>query len=199
MKPAIIAAVVSALVSAASGVAATKYVLTNIHQVSPKVLGELATLRVKAGVTGPAGPAGASITGPEGKSIVGPRGETGLTGQQGIPGESVVGPRGEPGPASTVPGPRGERGERGPVGSSVFSVEAKVTELHELYVGQRLDTDAECPSGSTAVGGGGFKSEPEDAVVVDGSWPYENGWSETVEVVRATREATFRAWVLCAD
>lgn len=42
---------------------------------------------------------------------VGPVGPAGAPGSRGSDGESIVGP---PGPASTVPGPRGERGIAGP-------------------------------------------------------------------------------------
>ena len=196
MRSAVIAAVVSALVSAASGVAATKYVLSSTRQISPHVLAQLAAMKAKTSIVqGPAGPAGNP-----GKSIVGPQGEPGqsIEGAAGPVGESVRGPEGKT-------GPRGERGESIVGPSSVFVVEERITELRELYIGQRLSSAATCPEGSTPIGGGGFRSEPEDIGVITSTGPNEaNGWATTIEVTHPPTpaytgavEATFVVWANC--
>jgi hypothetical protein len=150
----------------------------------PETVGAAATVAVP----GPAGPEGKSV------SVVGP---AGVQGVEGPAGRSIIGPTGER-------GPRGERGEsvegkQGP--SSVFVVEEKVTELQELYVGQRLSAAATCPSGSTPIGGGGFRSEPEDIGVVTGDGPDEdNGWATVIEVTRPPAfpiKTTFLVWANC--
>jgi hypothetical protein len=145
MRSAIIAAVVSALVSAASGVAATKYVLSSTHQIAPPVLAQLAKLKAKTTVVaGPAGPAGSSIVGVEGR-----QGATGLAGQNAT---------GEQGPAGP-PGERGERGLKGAVGESIplqeslMEVESTSTPLAPGEV-RKEDLAADCPSGFFAISGG---------------------------------------------
>jgi hypothetical protein len=198
MRNAVIAAVVSALVSAASGVAATKYVLSSTHQIAPPVLAQLAKLKAKTtvvqGPAGAVGPAGSSVVGP-----AGPRGETGLTGPQGESATGARGPAGEPGQRGEA-GERGERGERG--ASSTFVRTERVTELRELYVGQKMSVTATCPGESIPVGGG-FQSEPDGVGVVIGSYPgAENGWSTAVEVTHPPAfpaTATFVAWVDCTE
>lgn len=195
MKNAIIAAVVSALVSASAGAAATKYVITSTKQVSPHALAQL-----RKAINPPR-----AIPAPE---VEGHEGQRGLTGERGLDGQSVTGPAGDEGPAGSAgqsitgpPGPRGERGlqgERGP--SSVFVVKERITELRELYVGQQLSSAATCPSGSTPVGGG-FQSEPEGVGVVIGSLPNgANGWATSVEVTRPPAwpaQTTFVVWASC--
>jgi hypothetical protein len=160
------------------------------------VLAQLAAMKAKTSIVqGPAGPAGNP-----GKSIVGPQGEPGqsIEGAAGPVGESVRGPEGKT-------GPRGERGESIVGPSSVFVVEERITELRELYIGQRLSSAATCPEGSTPIGGGGFRSEPEDIGVITSTGPNEaNGWATTIEVTHPPTpaytgavEATFVVWANC--
>lgn len=199
MRNAVVAALVSALVSASGTYAASRVIITSTRQISPPVLAQLARLKAKTSyVQGPAGPAG-----PEGKA-------SSVPGPQGPPGVSVIGPsglqgvEGQRGPVGET-GPRGERGEsvtgpRGP--SSMFVVKEKATELKELYVGQRLSTAATCPSGSTPVGGS-FRTEPEGVGVFIGSYPNEaNGWATAIEVTRPPTypaTATFVVWANCIE
>jgi hypothetical protein len=80
-----IAALVSALVSAASGVAATKYVLTSTKQISPKVMASLVRLKAVA----PAVTVAAPSPGPAGPQ--GQRGEAGEHGAKGQTGPAIIG------------------------------------------------------------------------------------------------------------
>lgn len=82
-----------------TGLAASRYIITDIKQISPKAQRQIAN-RVEPTVErGPAGPPGP----------VGPEGSYGHIGPQGFQGEQ--GPRGNPGPIT-----KGERGEPGPTG-----------------------------------------------------------------------------------
>jgi len=203
MRNAIVAALVAALVSSTGTYAASRVLITSERQIAPSVLAKLAKLKAKpaAGKFNLEGPAG--VAGSPGQSITGPRGEAGqsIEGPEGR-ASTVPGPRGETGPVSTVPGPRGES-IVGP--SSVFVVEERITELRELYVGQRLSSAATCPEGSTPIGGGGFRSEPEDIGVITSTGPNEaNGWATTIEVTHPPTpaytgavEATFVVWANC--
>jgi hypothetical protein len=198
MKNAVLAAVVSALVSASGGYAASRVLITSTRQIAPPVLAKLAKLKATTSyVQGPQGAPGATGAA---STVAGPSGKDGavgaasiVPGERGLPGESIVGPRGEAGPrGESITGPRGA--------SSVFVVEARVTELRELYAGERLSTAATCPPGSTPLSGAGFRTEPEGIGVITGSGPNEaNGWATSFEVTRPPAEVTFVAWANCAE
>ena len=110
--------VTSQPVIAQDGVAALKAELGSIQATLKKLETEVAELRAKPGVAGPAGPKGdAGAQGPKGDvgakgdaGAVGPAGASGPAGAQGRPGE-----RGAPG-ATGKDGERGPAGERGPPG-----------------------------------------------------------------------------------
>jgi hypothetical protein len=196
----IVALIALAFSMGGTAIAASHYLITNIHQVSPHVLGELATLKLKkVESAGPAGPEGkaSTVPGPEGKQGPPGVGVTGLTGPQG---ESIVGPRGEPGPVSTVPGPRGEPGERGPQGEP-GSAFAEVRE--ENSTGRPIapegngEAEVKCPGGTRPIGGGYEASEATIRIYAEhaaGDW----GWIVQAHNDSPVSEGTVTAQVFCA-
>jgi hypothetical protein len=120
----------------------------------------------------------------------GPQGETGATGAKGEPGPA--GPKGETGPA----GPQGASGPAGPSGVSGW--EYRVSEGVYLPSGVSNPTQANCPVGKKALGGGASATYA-NAYVID-SAPTDDG---TGWVVRSRNTspvpATVYAWVICAN
>ena len=115
-------------VIAQDGVAALKAELGSIQVTLKKLETEVAELRAKSAVPGPAGPKGdAGAQGPKGDvgakgyaGAVGPAGASGPAGAQGRAGErgapGAAGKDGERGPAGER-GPPGPQGEQGPEGA----------------------------------------------------------------------------------
>src|SRR4051812_1282831 len=85
--PALVLSIAALGVATSGGAfAATKYVITSKHQISPKVLKQLKGNRGPAGARGAAGANGA--TGATGAQ--GPAGATGAAGAQGAPGANAA-------------------------------------------------------------------------------------------------------------
>lgn len=180
MKNAVIAALVSALVSASAGAAATKYVITSTSQIKPTVLRKLEKPALAATPAAAPGPQGER--GPEGK-----QGATGLTGPQGPGGESVRGPMGEAGP-------------EGASGSAYRQIRAYDATSAPLAPGEHRaeGIEARCPEGSRPVGGGYEASEPR--IHVYGSHVATNeGWTVAAVNESATNSGTVTVTVLCAE
>jgi hypothetical protein len=88
LNPSMVVATAALFVSlGGTGIAATHYIITSTHQISPQVLKQLRGGTGKTGATGATGPQG-------------PVGATGMTGQAGAQGPQ--GPQGPPGPTTTV-------------------------------------------------------------------------------------------------
>ena len=126
-----------------------------------------------------------SLTGQRGPS--GPQGESGERGSVG-----PVGPKGDIGPA----GPQGPAGPAGPSGVSGW--EYRVSEGVYLPSGVSNPTQANCPAGKKALGGGASATYA-NAYVID-SAPTNDG---TGWVVRSRNTspspATVYAWVICGN
>ena len=143
-----------ALVFAMAGgaYAAKRYVISNIKQISPRVVKQL------AGRTGPAGPEGKQgPVGPEGKA--GANGKDGTNGKDGLPGEpGKNGTDGEPGESVISKEFSGAKGPTCTVGGSEFEVEGSVT-----YA---------C-NGTNGSGGGGGGGTLKSGETETGSWYVE--------------------------
>jgi hypothetical protein len=196
MKNAIIAALVSALVSASAGVAATKYVITSSKQISPRALAQL-----RKAIDPPR-----AIPAPQVEGREGPRG---LTGERGLNGQTVTGPAGDEGPAGQSiigpPGPRGERGlqgEPGPAGTpAVNAVTTYASQSQVGYDGSTLTLEAKCITGAPV--SGGWESTGQEAglgrrVIVSSSHRTATGWTITALNIGENEPATVTAFAYCA-
>lgn len=123
-------------------------------------------------------------------SLTGRRGPAGSQGDSG--GRGPIGPKGETGSA----GPQGTSGPAGPSGVSGW--EYRVSEGKYLPSGVSNPTQANCPAGKKALGGGASATYA-NAYVID-SAPTNDG---TGWVVRSRNTspspATVYAWVICAN
>jgi hypothetical protein len=115
-----------------TAIAARRYLITSESQIKPSVLKALHGTAGPAGATGPAGTAGAA----------GPTGPTGSTGPAG-----PTGPQGQVGP----------RGPQGPTRLSTLTIVAgESISVPKESVGTSIAT---CPSGYSAVSGGGYNGD----------------------------------------
>lgn len=118
-----------------TAIAARRYLITSESQIKPSVLKALHGIAGPAGATGPAGTTGAA----------GPTGPTGSTG-----------PTGPTGPQGQV-GPRGPQGPTGPTKLSTLTIVAgESISVPKESVGTSIAT---CPSGYSAVSGGGYNGD----------------------------------------
>jgi hypothetical protein len=200
MKNAIIAALVSALVSASAGVAATKYVITSTSQIAPFVLRKLekqphgatpaAPLEGREGPRGLVGERGVS-----GQSITGPAGSEGAAGQAGPSGQSIVGPEG-------ARGERGLQGERGPAGTPAVNAVTTYESQQQIgYDGSNITLEARCLTGAPV--SGGWESNGQEAglgrrVIVSSSHRTATGWTITALNIGENEPATVTAFAYCA-
>jgi collagen triple helix repeat protein len=178
MKNALIAAVVSAVVAAASGTAAT-IVITSKNIKNGSIEAVDISAKAKRALKGNRGPRGAA-------------GPAGATGAQGAPGPQ--GPQGSQGPVGSR-GPAGPPGPQGPPGvQQITEVNGRVT----LFAGQTGYATAFCPGGTTAIGGQfWFGEEHTSWGEVYASYTIGHGW-RVHAANRTSSDQILDVWALCA-
>ena len=178
MKTALIAAVVSAIVAAASGTAAT-LVITSKNIKNGTIQSVDISTKAKRALKGNRG-------------LPGPPGLRGMQGFQGIPG-----PRGLVGPQ----GPQGPQGVRGQPGVGT-DFEDFTSEAVTVPAGSHGFGTADCPAGSFAVSGGHTPLSTGAALLVaTESYPIRHvdgreAWSIVMHNI-GTQEGSFRAIAYC--
>lgn len=170
-SPSLVISLLALFVSTAgTSYAATRYLITSVHQIKPSVVAQLRQHTFSTAAT----------------AVPGPVGATGATGATGA-ASTVAGPRGEAGAASTVPGPKGETGAAGPLGErgeGAVGPEGKegkqgaagtiavtlASTTYKTTAGEDDYLPAQCAEGQIAVGGG-YELRSGDPEDVMGSWP----------------------------
>ncbi len=183
MRNAVVAALVSALVSASGTYAASRVLITSTHQIAPPVLAQLAKLKARTAYV---------------QGAPGPEGKPGVEGKQGPAGigESIAGP---PGPQGTE-GLRGPAGLEGQAGSAFGRVHEYEGTAVTLAPGQHRTEgiEARCPEGSRPIGGGYIASEA--TINVYASHPAgDTGWTVSAINTSSVSEGTVTVSVFCAE
>jgi hypothetical protein len=106
------------------------------------------------------------------------------------PGQLPVGQQGDPGPLGPPgdAGPKGEPGATGPRGEPGISGYLEVNRTSEFNSGASKTIGALCPTGSSAVGGGGFV-KATGPVAIKTSISFSGGFGWTVEAFETAPDA----------
>lgn len=157
----VLGAILLIALSSGGALAANRYLITSVKQISPAVLRQL---RGAPGARGPRGPQGA--TGPTGQASAGATGPAG-----------PAGPAGPIGPAGAT-GPAGIQGAAGTI-SAATTVTGPVATINANTLA--ASSVALCPSGDVLLGGGW--NGLESASTVPDSEPLTEGNQQGWEVI----------------
>lgn len=179
LRPTLIIASLALFLSLGGGAfAAQHYLITSTHQIKPSVLKQL---RGATGARGPAGPVGTA----------GAAGAAGAAGTAGAAG--AVGAQGPAGPA----GSDGATGPAGANGTGSIVVAQEETTVGPVAEGATVETQVECPAGSSPTGGGGEVQGGKFFIVSDTQVNFAKGWGIKAQAILPGATGTLFVTVFC--
>jgi hypothetical protein len=131
------------------------------------------------------------------QGIQGPKGDKGDKGDQGEQGiQGIQGPKGDQGPQGIqgLKGDKGDKGDTGAAGPSGISGYEIVREDVDVGGFGAATTDAPCPTGKRALGGGVWTNHS----LISRSAPFSNGWTGVVRNPFVDGE-TITVYAICAS